>query len=338
VGGVARNVVLLLHSWRGAEQRRERGDTLVAKSRATKGKAASAKAAVTTAKTAPPKVKSAAKDAGGGKADAPIDAAWVSARTAGMKGEDVALGVPMSVFLGESLDCATFLRTFWKAEVRGDKVIVPGMESAAKGGDGETAFGLHTADEIVALHNAAQAAHTEYLLATKATKSAQKLLVRGAELLDQWTAALEWAFDDGVEDDKDAQFAAVQASNERHEDTIDGMASALADFGGLVQKYANELTGVLDFDPATVDEGLKLSAQLRETNALLESNPEARAAKARRNNALALLQRRVARVRKAARLVFRGEHAEIARKVTSAYQRRARALARRAKAKGEPTP
>jgi hypothetical protein len=116
------------------------------------------------------------------------------------------------------------------------------------------------------------------------------------------------------------------------------MAMALADFGGLVQKYKRELTGVLDFDPATIDEGLQISMQLRQINARLENNPEAREAKARRNNALALLQRRVARVRKAAQLVFRGKHAEIARKVTSAYQRRARALARRAQAKAETTP
>lgn len=332
VAGIALGERLLLHSSRGAEERRERGNTLVAKSKATAGKSTAAKTVEAAAKD-----KSAAKakdTTGGAEAEAPIDAAWVSARTAGMKGGDVALGTPMNVFLGESLDCATFLRTYWKAETRGGAVVVPGMESAAKGGDGERAFGLRTADEIVALHNAAQAAQTEYLLATKLTKSAANLLARGATLLDSWTATLEWAFDDDVEDDKDAQLAAVRAANE-DSDSVDGMASALADYGGLAQKHISELTGVLDFDPATIDEGLKLSVQLRETNALLETNPEAREALARRNNALALLQKRVSRVRKAARLVFRGEHAEIARKVTSAYQRRARAAARRAKGKGK---
>jgi hypothetical protein len=279
--------------------------------------------------------KPAAKEAEAARAA--IDDAWIEARTKGMKGEAPPMGVPLAVFLGESLDCAKFLRAFWEPTGGPGAVGVPGMKSAAKEGAGDAAFGLHLADEIVALHERAQAAQTQYLLATKLTKAAGSKLDRANALIDQWTASLEWAFDDGVEDDKDAQLAAVKAAHAGKGDSIDETVSALRDYGALAQKYSGELNGLLDFDPATIDEGLKLAAELSEINAKLESNPEAERAIALRNNVLSLLHARVARVRKAALLVFR-RHTEIARKVTSAYQRRARAMARRAAAKGEPKP
>ncbi|MFO0558957.1 MAG: hypothetical protein U0269_13140 [Polyangiales bacterium] len=268
---------------------------------------------------------------------APIDEAWVAERTKGLKGEVPALGVPLAVFLGECVDCAKFVRAYWEPTIEGGKVIAPGMKSAAKAGDGEAAFGLRTADEILALHERAQAAQTQYLLATKITKTAGAKLDRANELLDAWTAALEWAFDDGVNDDKDAQLAAVKNAHSDRGESIDEVASALNDFAALAQKYLGELDGVLDFDPATLDEGLKLSKELAAINATLESNPEADKALVLRNNLLTLLHARVARVRRAALLVFRA-HSEIARKVTSAYQRRARAMARREATKGEPKP
>jgi len=266
-----------------------------------------------------------------------IDDGWIAARTKELKGEAPALGVPLAVFLGECVDCAKFVRAFWEPTIEDGKQVVPGMKSAQKSGDGEAAFGLHTADEIVALLERVQAAQTQFLLATKLTKSAGAKLDRASELLDTWTAALEWAFDDGVEDDKDAQFAAMKRAHSNKGESIDEVASALNDFAALTQKYLGALDGVLDFDPATVDEGLKLAKELATINATLESNPDADRALALRNNLLTLLHARVSRVRKAAQLVFR-KHSEIARKVTSAYQRRARAMARREAAKGEPKP
>jgi hypothetical protein len=310
--------------------------TLVAKSKTTAGKStgkSDGKSNERKPKDSAAKPKdSAAKSKDSAKPARVVDDAWVLERTRDMKGDAVPTGVPLSVFLGECIDCAKFLRTYWEGEVVDGKTVVPAMSSAAKAGDGEMSFGLHTADELVALHDRAQAAQTEYLLASKAAKGTDKLMSRGAHLLDQWTAALEWHFDDGVDDDRDAQLAAVRAVHEDSEDSVDAMASSLADFGGLAQKYITELTGVLDFDPSSIDEGLKLSVQLRASNAALERNPDERAALARRNNILALLHHRVTRVRKAAQLVFRGANADIARKVTSGYQRRARAAARRAKA------
>lgn len=263
-----------------------------------------------------------------------IDEAWLKKNTKGMTGVAPSLGVPLFVFSSEAQDVAGFVVRYWKPEIEDGEVVRPGLESAVIKSQPEK-FGLHTASEIIELRRRVDDAQTEFLLASKAKKNASSLLEKAQALLDVWTGALEWYLDDGVEDDKDAQLAAVAAANESL-DTIDGVANALKDYGALVGHHARELDGVLDFDPKSVDEGAKLREQLREINAALEDNPEARRALAKRNNLLALLFARVKTVRTAARLRFVGPHAEIARQVTSSYQRRARAAARRREAAKPP--
>lgn len=198
-----------------------------------------------------------------------------------------------------------------------------------KKSDGDEGFSPKVADEIIVLHELAQRAQTNYLLATRLDESSTPLVGKGEALLDELTAVLEWAFDDGVQDDRDAQLAAVKSANE-HTKSIAGLASALRDYAALAEKHIDVVQGLLDFDRATIDEARKVSKQLDafESNA---NNADADVALARRNKLLVLLQRRVALVRKAAQLVFR-RHPEIARRVTSAYLRRSRAASRRREA------
>lgn len=268
--------------------------------------------------------------------DAALDDAWAKKQTEGLKGEAPAMGVPLAVFLAEAQDCAGFVRQYWEPELDDDgKVLRPGLKSVALKSAPER-FGLHLAAEIIALRRRADDAHTEYLLASKLPKSTRAMVDRAHALLDVWSGAIEWYLDDGVEDDNDAKFAAVVAANAAL-DTIDGTARALKDYGALARRFASEIEGVLDFDSATIAEGLALSEKLLASNVASDDNAEARKALARRNDLLTALFERVSRVRKAARLRFVGAHGAIARQVTSSYQRRARAEARRKDAAKEPT-
>lgn len=308
----------------------------MAKSKTSKVASAKASSDASAAKGAKSDDASkAAKEPKVASSDAHIDEAWVEKQTQGLKGEAPATGVPLAVFLAEAQDCAGFLTQYWEPELdeRG-KVLRPGLKSAVLKGAPER-FGLHLASEIIALRRRADDAQTEYLLASKLPKSTKAQVDRAHELLDQWTGAIEWLLDDGVEDDRDAQFAAVVAANAEL-DTVDGTARALKDFGGLAKSMASDLEGLLDFDAATIAEGLALSEKLLASNVALDDNAPARKALARRNDLLTALFERVSRVRKAARLRFVGEHAAIAQKVTSAHQRRARAYARRKEAAKEP--
>lgn len=266
---------------------------------------------------------------------AKVDDEWVAKNTESMKGEAPSLGVPFPVYMAESADCASFVTRLWEPEVDASgKVLRLGLKSAVIRSQPEK-FGTHTAAEIIALRRRVDDAQTAYLMTTVAKKNAKAAMERAADLLDRWTATLEWYLDDGVVDDKDAKFNAVVSANE-NVDTIDGAARALKDYGALCELFAHDIDGVLGFERSSIDEGRKLSEELLQINREFEQNPETRRALALRNNLLALLEQRVSKVRKVAQLLYSKSHPEIARLVTSAYQRRARAEARRKEAAKEP--
>lgn len=252
---------------------------------------------------------------------------WIERESASIAAAELSLGLPLHVFLGEVIDVAKFVTTYWEP-VEDGVANRPGLRSAKK--TGALGFDKDIADELVELHALAQQAQTAVLLTAKIPESAEPIVAKGRDLLDSITAALEWCFDDGVEDDKDAQLSAVQAS---HEDTasIDMLAAALVDYAGLAEKYADELEGLIDFEKGHIDEARKVSAQLTGIAPKLGTDPETAAALARRNKLVTMLHRRVLRVRKAARLVFR-RFPSISQQATSAYQRRSRAALRRREA------
>lgn len=280
------------------------------------------------------------KKGGKSKGDAPdvaearVDDAWIASNVAKLKGEGPSLGVPLAVYMAESADCASFIMKFWEPEIDKGKVVRAGLKSAVVRGQHER-FGMHTAAEIVALRRRVDEAHIAYLLSSVAKKNAKSALERAGQLLDAWTATLEWYLDDGVVDDKDAKFAAVVAANDSV-DTIDGAARALKDYSALVELYVDDVDGLLGFERESIDEGRKLAEELLAINREFEKSPETRRALAARNDLLTLLEQRVSRVRKVAQLLYGQKHPEIARLVTSSYQRRARAEARRKEVSKEP--
>lgn len=149
-------------------------------------------------------------------------------------------------------------------------------------------------------------------------------------LVTELDASLAWCFDDGVEDDKDAQLAAVRTAHAGTPDSIDALAAELSDYAGLAAKYKAELAGVADFDADFIAEAQEVAKSLRaRPGARDKASVETEAARVQRNRLLAVLLRRVNLVRAAARFIYRYEPTVI-RKVTSAYERRRRTANRRA--------
>lgn len=103
--------------------------------------------------------------------------------------------------------------------------------------------------------------------------------------------------------------------------------------GGGEAGSAWPATGLGNFDATLLDEAKTLSAALRDRPAVpLVLSDRARDALALRNKIISMLTARMAIVRGATRFVFRDDPS-IARQVTSAYERRKRAAARREAAK-----
>jgi hypothetical protein len=158
---------------------------------------------------------------------------------------------------------------------------------------------------------------------------------RGRFLLDEITAALEWHFDDGVQDENDDKLAALGKAHADDPETMDALASALDDYAALAEPHRAALDGLGGFDAAHIDEARKVAAALRDApQTAIALSPAARDAIKLRNQMVSLLWERMSAVRAAAKFVYRGEP-KILRESSSAYERRKRAASRRAKAAAE---
>lgn len=240
-------------------------------------------------------------------------------------GEEVKLGVPMHVAIAEAVDVAAFFAEHWRSNVDDGTLVRPGLDRAGK------KLRPSLGQEILALAEHTQRAQTNLILTAFAAADSDSV-GRARFLVSELEASLAWHFDDGVEDDKDAQLAAVRSANGSTPDSIDALAAELSDYVGLATKYKAELTAVPDFDADYISEGQAVAKKLR-------ARPDARdkgavqiaAARTQRNRVLAILVRRVNLVRAAARFIYRNDPA-VLRKVTSAYERRRRADNRKADA------
>ena len=262
---------------------------------------------------------------------------WAQAASELSSNEPPTTNMPMHVLFGEAVDVARFFERYWTTKVdEQGNVVLLGLESAVPKGQaakpGAVALSAETGGEILSLQRACQEAQTCYLMAV-GPRSGAGTIERGHALLGEITAALEWYFDDGVQDEKDAMLARVGAAHEGDPGTIDALASALDDYALLAQPHRDELDGLGGFQAAYIDEARAVAAELRERPAAGVPMPQAtREAIALRNRLMTLLFDRMNRVRSAARFVFRGQP-EIIREATSTYERRRRAAGRRAKEK-----
>ena len=77
---------------------------------------------------------------------------------------------------------------------------------------------------------------------------------RGAFVLSEITSALEFLFDDGIENEDDAALAATKAAHADDPSTADALALALDDYAALAASHKKELEGLGGFDAALIGE------------------------------------------------------------------------------------
>lgn len=238
--------------------------------------------------------------------------------------DEVGLRQPLHVLTGEAVEVAGFVSRYYQPQrdPETEAVVRPGLASA-----GKKRLPASTGKRIMAMVEAVEAAQKQYLLAADTTDDTQ--LARARHVLSELTAVLEFLFDDGVEDERDAQLARAKQVNDDTSSLL-GLASALTDHGSLADHYRDELDGLGEFDVTMIDEAKQLAASLRQraTKATAEAKKKSAAALDWRNRLATVLTREVARVRAAARFVFR-HHPAIAREAASAYERRVRAARKR---------
>lgn len=246
--------------------------------------------------------------------------------------DDLRASVPIHVLLGEAADVAAFHANHWKALPASPGVAPrPGLESVASADRGLT---KDTGNDILSLAAAVHEARVAYRKCLSPKGAAP--IERAQLLIDEMLSALEWHFDDGVEDEKDAQLAAVRSEHAADPDSVDALATELDDVASLAAEHRSDLDGLGGFDPAVIDEAAGIVTELRSRSATpLATSPEAKQALSLRNRLLVLLSRRIQTVRAAARFVFR-HHPDLVRQATSAYERRRRTAQRRSSKKKQP--
>lgn len=237
-------------------------------------------------------------------------------------------GLPVHVLLREGIATAAFVREFWEPSRNGAGAVIPGLKSAG------SKLAPCIADEINDIVKLGYEADGEYLAAAQLNLSPEKY--KRADFLEsELEAVLLWYFDDGVEDDNDAQLSAVRTSPAMRSESIAAKALSLNQLATLARPHALKLNGLGGFDIAYITEAEALADELRAIQS--PTGPQTAATKTaieKRNAILGLLAERVGRVRKAAQFVFRA-HPAIAQRATSAYERNRRAALRRAKAAAE---
>jgi hypothetical protein len=244
-----------------------------------------------------------------------------------LSGDEVGLRQPLHVLTGEATEVAGFFARYYQPQRDPDTEAVtrPGLASA-----GKKRLPANTGKRILALVEEVEAAQKQYLLAADTTDDAQ--LARARLVLSELTAVLEFHFDDGVEDERDAQLARVKQVND-DTSTLLALASALTDYGNLADHYRDEIDGLGEFDATMIDEAKPLAAGLRRraTKGKAAAKKKSAAALAWRNRLATVLAREVANVRSSARFVFR-HHPALIREAASTYERRVRAARKRAAA------
>ncbi len=235
--------------------------------------------------------------------------------------------MPLHVLLGEAVDVARFFQSYYETEVGpGNIEARPGLEQAVSGGQ----FREELGQEILELQEATQVAQTAYLLTVSRPESPMD---RAQFVLGELRAALEFIFDDGVDDEDDVR---VERLAQAHANALsqDAVALALEDYAGLAEMHRERIAELGAFEIGMIQEARELAANLRALSAERLAgtvNDEQRRALDLRNRLAALLHQRMQLVRAAARYVFR-HHPDIAKRATSAYQRQRTARHRHAAA------
>jgi hypothetical protein len=251
-------------------------------------------------------------------------AAWFEVARA-LPGAEFRLPLPLHALLAEAVDTARFVDRYYANVVDAEtgELVRYGLVSANKAG-----LTPQLGADILALQEAAQRAHTAYLMVVQPRSEGRAKIGRARFVLGEIAATVRWFLDDGVRDDWDTRLEKLDAEHRDEPESADALAGALFNYATLAEAHRASLAGLGGFEAALIDEAFLLVGELRALPSGTTTTPEERQALSLRNRLLALLYERMQLVRAAARFVFRGQP-QILREATSAYGRRQRAGSRR---------
>jgi hypothetical protein len=232
---------------------------------------------------------------------------------------DNPLKVPYNVALIEAAQAAKFIDEYWEGD--GER---PGLERY------EARLPKTTSAEIKAIVVAVQWQHTKVLLMVDPL--AAESSGEASEVIDELESTIGFVLDDGVEEPADVQYEQVKQYHAQDGQSSSALAQALRDYAALAESIKDRIVAFdKGFDPALIDRARALADKLALAPAAVADPSDQERERAKRNRLLALMLQKVSLVRTTAAHAFR-KHPEIARKVTSAYERRRRNAARKAAA------
>ena len=233
-------------------------------------------------------------------------------------------GRPVRVDVFEADNVASFLRRYWKANDP-----LPGMEATAN------LVPLDVADEIDSLVRAIRVLHQDAQLPSPGAVAISELERRGRWLSDRIAKACELVLDDDVQEPVDEVFEVVQRGPD--DSTRAARVEYMFALHTIADQVRDRLKTITTFDESWIEELRECANKLSNEGSVSVGRPKDPRVDLR-NRMLALLDRRVSRVRQAASYVF-DEHPEVLRAVNSGYATRKKLDARRRRnAKKEPTP
>jgi hypothetical protein len=239
-----------------------------------------------------------------------------------VKQDNNPLSLPYHTALSEAALAADFVERYW--EPAGDR---PGLRRVQK------RLPLSSAEELRSLVRAIQESQTRLLL--QVDPVVLDLGDRARFVVDELESAIEFTLDDGVQEEADLKLEQIKAFHSQDGQRSDVLAQALGNYAALADELKTRLQEDDEgFDPSLITEARSLAEQLvakgPAAQATEEAQKKSRALTSTRNRMLHLLVDRVRLVRRTAAHVFKGYPA-ILREVTSSYERRRRAEARRKK-------
>jgi hypothetical protein len=222
----------------------------------------------------------------------------------------------LDVSLGEAVRVGLLYQAYWEPTPRRDEREVPGFCRFVD------ASILHARSgyELIELALAAAKADAD------ANRSSETLgrspMLRAEVVLREIKTSLEFLFDDAEFTREDEQLDKLRKIYPRPRNHAE-MAAALDAYSLLGHEHRAELSKLPGFDVAVLDEALALGLALRERSGVAKVQKHSSGVRdlhATRNQLLTLIQDRLGRIRRAARLLFR-EHPDVARRFAAEKSR-----------------
>ena len=243
------------------------------------------------------------------------------------------LEAPLATVLGEAEDAAKFATAYWSPiEEDNEDGEEPRPGLALVGPLLPRRF-IGEIRELIPLVSEADAAALLAVGSRKDVETFQEGLLVAREL----RLVLELVINnDGVDDEKDDQLAALRKQHHDAPATADALALKIDHYAAMARKHRKLLAKVGGFDLGHIDDAPGISKRLRAipNSATAALNPERSGAFTRRNKLLNLLSRRVTAIRAGARYAFRDD-AGLARLAASTHERLERRARKNAQAAKE---